>query len=561
MLIRALLGCVALCAAAGPRSAVPQSYLYGGIDSEQVWAAPYPPEGNFRGLWAGRLDEDELLDAVVLDGTRAVYFQSPAQDHRFTVFSSAARALVPWPALSPFGRDRVLVSEPDRLALNAFGAGAYAKTVVGGGNVAGAQRLELLVLGRTTWLAGLAEDGRTLFLGQILEHARRRAPKGPSELGYLETTRFTLPDDVLAWELLQWDGLGPPELAVQTADLLEIRAADASSLLAISVLASSQPVLERFRDGVYPADRLFLILPDALGVPIAFLVDQRFSDPLQPELEPGFAFVDVGQVGFDDYDGDGVDDLWATLPLLLEAGNLTLGNGVLLHGASSPQFPLQPTFLYDPEKTSFFDLRGLVPDPPQPTQAPFGDAGDFDLDGDLDFLFVSDDYDHLNFVRGDAVDEEALVPSIVDFAFTDAAGQLTFQLDLHVPLLAYGAVGRPATLLGVDVHYQSELDAQIEPVARLSNATFPLSSESLQVPLSFGTTGDSPLAIYQFRLRVLDGGGLQLGPPLVEYFTASAVSFQQLASQPNPWGRSPLDSGGNGFHRRAVVGPLCVLCP
>lgn len=565
---------------------------YHGIATQEPWSEELSG-GSFKGVVSGRFSDDAMLDAVVQVGNQLVLLTDPAQQTFFSPFGGETIDFVRWPGAPT---DRVIASEPARIAVYSWNGGTgtldIGTPLTGPFPATLGLELEIDPVDGIPRLAGLEADGMTFFIGSLQD--------GCSGGCYTEEGRFPISLDVgetvSSFEILQWDGAGGLEFLVHTTSELHLLSSTGTPLVSPIPVPATRSIIERFHDAGLARDRaVFFFGGLPAGEFFGAVIDNRY-----PVLEPPLLFgpITIGQIGFFDYDGDGWTDLWAPLDQTAEA--------FLLYGAVSPMFPSESTFEADLEQTTVIPLAPL--DPPEgipSSTASIGDTGDFDLDGDVDFLFVSDDFQHVNFLRGDTYNEDFRIPHLDYASFMKATtgGQTTFSygLEVRIPYPTYPREANEVSTikkLTVEVFYQPEFGAAVEPLPR-AFVTTPLVEGStpmdqvkygrapsppsfppgggehevddfggpsggspgigslVNVPVSFGVTGDQTGAVYQFRFRLLGAADEQIGPALIEYFSDDEGTSQQLEVENSPW-LEP--DNGFGFHRRGGVGRICWPC-
>ena len=569
---------------------------YHGIATQSPWH-PSLADGDFKRVTSGRYSDDVLLDACVQVGSQLVLLIDPGQQMIFAPFGGDVVDFVHYPAPTgnPGGeRDRIIAAESGRVAvyewnigLGAFGAGL---TIPGlQGNPKGIE-LALDSADGIARIGGLEADGRTLYMGTLNDGCPRTC--------YAEEGRFTLPPElgpVIAWEIMQWDGLAGLEYLVRTQTQFHVFDGTGAAMVAAVPASGSKALIEAFFDPVLARDRGFWFTEGtAPNDFIGFVFDNRYP----PEVEPALFFgsLDVGQLGFFDYDLDGWTDLWFSTE--------TTDETYLLYGFENPVFPVDSTFGLNLQQTTVIPLGGDPDSGVDSFNASLGTTGDFDLDGDVDFLFVNDDHQHVNFIRGDHLEEDFLLPAIHEYTLTKTAARpddiWTFDLMVSIPWPTHSREGNGDSVIKkmlIEVFYQPEQGSAIDPTPRtillqaIQEGAVPTTQhkhdltlltpssggahdvdeysepvggtqgigEIIQFSVSFPVTNDPIIAIYQFRLRLLGDDGQQVGPALIEYYADDDEVSTNLSNEYNPWNPGDPDNGF-GFHRRGGIGSFCQAC-
>ena len=565
---------------------LPGAQNYHGAASQSPWHPSLT--GTFAGISAGHYGPGVKLDAVVQAGSRLVLLSDPAKETFFSLFANDVSSFAHLPASTAGGLDRILAVESARVAVYEWSDSAA--SFDGGTPLddlsSQPESVAIVVdpVDGASILAGLETDGRTLFVGTL---------QG-TPLTYVEQGRFTMVEDVRSWQLMQWDGAAGLELLVHSLSEVHLLRASGTPLIPSIAASGTTSILQRFHDPVLMADRGFWFTElSGPGDYVGVLFDQRFP----PDLEPALLFgpVALAQVGFLDYDGDRRLDMWFS--------NASAAEAYVLYGHEAPVFPFDSTFGVNLDLTTIIPLDGDPKSGIDSVLPSLGATGDFDLDGDVDFLFVSDEYQHVNFVRGDTIDESFLLPDIHEYVLTKDTSTdqetWTFDLNVSIPWPTYPRESGVSVIekLCIEVFFQPEVGASIDPVpravveyplsealppsprARLGRAPGAPSSagtagipdptdpvgdsgigEVLGFPVSFGVNEDAPEAIYQFRLSLLGAGDVELGPARIEYYADDEGTSNQLAGQYSPWSSTEPDNGF-GFHRRGGIGGFCALCP
>ncbi|MAB80933.1 MAG: hypothetical protein CMJ89_16425, partial [Planctomycetes bacterium] len=401
---------------------------YHGVATQEPWREELSG-GSFKRVIGGRFSDDTVLDAVVQIGSQLVLLTDPAQQTFFSPFGGETIDFVRWPGAPT---DKLIASEPDRIAIYSWGGGTATFDVgtplIGPAPAALGLEFEIDPVDGIPRLAGLEAGGTSFFIGSLQDSCSGGC--------YSEEGSFTISLDmgetVSSFEILQWDGVGGLEFLVHTTSELHLLSSTGTPLVSPIPVPATQSIIERFQDAELARDRaVFFFGGPPAGEFFGAVLDNRY-----PVLEPPILFgpLTVGQIGFFDYDGDGLTDVWAPTDQTAEA--------YLLYGADSPMFPSESTFEADLEQTTVISLA--PPDPPDCIPSPtasIGDTGDFDLDGDVDFLFVSDDFEHVNFLRGDTYNEDFRIPHLDYASFMKATtgGQTTFSygLEVRIPYPTY----------------------------------------------------------------------------------------------------------------------------
>ena len=586
MLLRSLFvstvfGCVAF-----TLSSLPAAQNYHGVASQSPWHPSLT--GTFGGVTSGHYTPDVRLDAVVQAGSRLVLLRNPGQETFFFPFGGPVSSFAHFSASGGEALDRILAVESARVAVYEWSdaAGGFD----GGTSIAGLQpqpdSIEIVVdpVDGTAFLAGLESDGRTLFVGTL---------QG-TPATYQEQGRFTLAEDVRSWQLMQWDGVAGFEFLLHTLSEIHLLSSTGAPLITSIAASGVTSILERFYDPELASDRGFWFTElTGPGDFVGLIFDQRFP----PDIEPSLLFGTIGlaQVGFLDYDGDRRLDMWFS--------NASAAEAYILYGNEAAFFPVESTFGVNLDQTTVIPLDGDPNSGIDSLLPSLGATGDFDLDGDVDFLFVNDEYQHVNFIRGDTIDEGFLLPDIHEYVLTKDTGSgletWTFDLDVSIPWPTYPREDDVSIIekLRVEVYFQHEIGAYIDPVpravvehpvfegvppsprTRLGRAPGAPSSagtvlvqdqnepvgapgigEIIGFPVSFQVTGDPDVAVYQFRLSLLGAGNEEIGPARIEYYADDEGTSNTLAGQYSPWSLGDPDNGF-GFHRRGGIGGFCALCP
>ena len=587
--LRLALGCAL--AAPTPAQETVQPRNYSGIASQYVWNTTLGTTGPFKNVIAGRFTQDPLPDLVVHKGSELVYLKDPGQQYFYQTFGGATLDAVLWPGDQ---RDAIVACELGQITLYEWDDTGLIGPPRPFASLPSASEIDLEVdpVGGASFLGLLEVDGSTITYGEI-------QPQGCVGVCFSQVLRLDLAENVLSWQLIQWDGIAGLELIVHTPT--QVRVIDAAGLDVVEPVSAQDvtSIFGRYFDPELGADRGYWyteVAPDFFGI----LYDNRY-----PTLEPATAFgtLEMGRFGFADYNGDDLLDVWFP--------TVTTGEAIVLYGQSQPSFPVDQTFGLDLQKSTLFPVIGNPEIDVPPTRASIGDTGDFDFDGDLDFFFVSDDYEHLNFVRGDVRDEDLYGPSLRNYSFElvapgegDGGVEYNFTLEVGIPYPVHPRLpGGQSVLrkLEIAIHVQPDPTGPVQPHPRfvqihdLPPTVFPIDRDPLGrpgsgptqlgeyevgdfeapgntypglgpselVPLDFPLFNDPGGAVYQFRFRLLGGSGNQIGPAHVQYFANDMQTQAFLEGQYDPWGDiSLLDpENGFGFHRRGGLGGFCATCP
>ena len=408
--LRTALGLLSLFAPMGlARSQAEPPHNYKGFASQYAWNPTLGAGEPFKNVLAGRYTNDVLLDIVVQKGGQLVFLSDPSQEYFYGSFGNETLDAVRWPQDPLIRTDRLIASELGQIAVYGWDdSGAPEPGMPIPGLAPAALGLDLAVdpVGGATFLGMLHADGQTITYGEL-------SFGGCAGGCFSPVLSLALGEPVVEWELFQWDGLAGLELLVHTTT--EFRVIDSTGLDLTAPLAAQdvKSILGRFFDPALGVDRGLWYaelnpIPEFIGI----VFDNRY-----PDLEPPISFgtLDTGHFGFMDYNSDGRLDVWFPTE--------TTGQAILLYGQNSPTFPFEQSFGLDLEQSTLFELGGDPASGIANTLSSIGDTGDFDLDGDTDFFFVSDDHQHLNFVRGDVNSEDLYGPSLRSFSFTETGGE------------------------------------------------------------------------------------------------------------------------------------------
>ena len=212
-------------------------------------------------------------------------------------------------------------------------------------------------------MCGLDEHGTQLFTGSLTPTA------------YTQTSRFDVFIPVQAWRALQWDGVGRPEFAVQTALGMMVFTHVGGYLLSAALpLTSTNPLLHSYHDAALGADRLVWSTNSSpAGNNLIYQLDNRFPT-YEPPLNLG-SFVPAA-FALADWNGADSNDL-----VVAEAGGAAVR---IFAGQSGAAFP--NSFAHDDQ-----NLEAIVFNPGIASGKVHLNVADLDLDGDDDIFMTHDD--------------------------------------------------------------------------------------------------------------------------------------------------------------------------
>ena len=531
--------------------------IYDGARHDVPWRGPAPIAATE--LKAGRItDGDPLQDAVVLSGTDLVLLHGPGENDAQLHFASGVAAFELWrDGINP---SSVMASNATGLEVYAWSASLQAMESLGHASTDirthNASSLSIIENGGSLRLAGVSADGSTVFCGSLVGNT------------FSADHSFSVAGQVKAWCYLQWDGSGPLELLVHDANGLNLFDEAGNALWAAPYASTAaNPHLTRFRDPNLGADRAVWSTTDTAGAGLLFVLDQRL-----PAFEPPLAFgpLQVGALDMFDWNGDGLSDLFLSSSSIREARVLTRQGEAI--------FPTQNTFTLT--ESEVFNLHHHTT--PVQTGASLGVGADFDLDGDVDLLLVSNDDAHIELLRNKDLNDLLYKPVPLSTQYNvygPLGGPFNYGVTCSylIPWGAYpplpGTLNSPISTLEVEILLQTSYGAEIDGV-RLDHAFVELDESSFSAPevtLDFPVADVPPGAVFQFRARVhVEQAGTNekmAGPAWITLESLDPTTADLIAAETDPWTEASISLlppiGGSstpGLAPKPNLGPYCTTC-
>ncbi|MFT7664164.1 MAG: hypothetical protein ACI87A_002394 [Planctomycetota bacterium] len=489
----------------------------------------------------GHFNNDDWLDTIVMVDNQPVILSGRDIYLSFDAPLTSAISMDTFPAGGPDGQDALMFTDGNGLHIGwwDFTAKAFVKNVVDSGAWAGASDVQVSDVdgtGRVDVL-GISANRQALL---ILAASSGSQTPSFTPLSSIQTTT-----ELHGFSVLEWDGVGTPEVALLVDEALEIRELTGELIQQWSGLPTGG-WLATMKQGYLPNDRLSWVTPTGVngvtGEPLqmVYTVDMFGIDI---PLDTSSTFVT--SVKGVDWDSDGDDDIVAGYGISHDVVVLINGrNPIDLTGPSFGALSTSYLLPVGPAATSNLNQVANVV------------VGDFDNDGDADAAIAVASTGEFRIATNVTDVESNNAPVIKNLGYRVISGSPTGELKFTVDQ-PKGVLPQSVYLQIIQWH-QRDLSGASQPVPVAAD-TFEIIRWPAEIKIDVQEVGQFFSSIYYLEMRFGESTGV--GQPVIYGeaslggFTLSPITVAELAKTIDsgppvvviPVGDLIFDPGGVGL--------------